>query len=119
MHFQKQNQFNYLMYITFRSRTGIGEVDEEMCFGEDIYLQFACLDAKEGKRWLINSEEQLKLQFSKSFENVDHTQGINHSRFHYCIYRISISITIKISGVIVYIETCKLIKICEKILEQC
>ena len=90
-----------------------------MCFGEDIYLQFACLDAIEGKRWLINSEEQLKLQFPKSFENVDRTQSINHSRFHYCIYRISIFITIKISGVIVYLETCELIKTFEKISEQC
>ena len=79
MHFQKLNQFNYLMYITFRSQTGIGEVPEEMCFGEDIYLQFACLNAIKGKRWLINSEEQLKLQFPKSFENVDCTQGINNS----------------------------------------
>ena len=119
MHFQKLNQFKYLMYTTFRSRTGIGEVAEEICFGEDIYLQFACLDAIEGKRWLINSEEQLKLQFPKSFENVDRTQGINHLRFHYCIYRISIFIAIKISGVIVYLETCELIKTCEKISEQC
>ena len=119
MHFQKLNQLNYLMYITFRSQTGIEEVTEEMCFVKDIYLQFACLDAIKGKRWLINSEEQLKLQFPKSFENVDRTQGINHSRFHYCIYRISIFITIKISGVIVYLETCKLIKACEKISKQC
>ena len=119
MHFQKLNQFNYLMYITFRSRTGIGEVAKEICFGEDIYFQFACLDAIERKQWLINSEEQLKLQFPKSFENVDCTQGISNSRFHYCIYRISIFITIKISGVIVYLETCELIKTCEKISEQC
>ena len=119
MHFQKLNHFNYQMYITFRSRTVIGEVAEEICFGEDVYLQFACLDAIEGKRWLINSEEQLKLQFPKSLENVDCTQGINHSRFRYCIYRFSTFNTIKISGVIVYLETYELIKTCEKISEQC
>ena len=37
------------MYITFRLETGIGEVAEEMCFGEDFYLQFAWLDTIEGK----------------------------------------------------------------------
>ena len=119
MHFQKLNQFNYLMYITFRSRTGIGEVAKEICFGEDIYFQFACVDEIEGKQWLINSEEQLNLQLPKSFENVDRTQGINHLRFHYYIYRISIFIAIKISGVIVCLETCELIQTCEKISEQC
>ena len=50
MHFQKLNQFNYQMYITFKSQTGIGEVTKEICFGEDIYMQFAWLDAIEGKR---------------------------------------------------------------------
>ena len=119
MHFQKLNRFNYLMYITFKLQRGIGEVAKEMCFGEDICLKFAYLDAREGERWSINAEEQLKHQFTKSFENVDCTQGINHSRFHYCIYGIFIFITIKISGVIIYLETCKLIKTCEKISEQC
>ena len=73
MHFQKLNQFNYLMYITCRSRTGIGEVAEEICFGEEIYFQFTCFDEIEGKRRFVNSEEQLKLQFPKNFENVDRT----------------------------------------------
>ena len=102
------------MYITFRLQRGIGEVAEEMCFGEDIYLKFACLDTREGERCSINSEEQLELQFPKSFENVDRTQGINHSHFHYCIYRALIFIKIKISHVVVYLETCELIKKCEK-----
>ena len=113
MHFQKPNWFNYLMYVTFRSQRGI-EVPKEMCFGEYIYLKFACLDAREGERWSINSEEQLMLQFTKSFKNVDCPQGINHSRFHYCIYRVSIFVIIKISGAILYLETCELIKSCEK-----
>ena len=107
------------MYITFRSQRRKGEIAEEMCFGENIYLKFACLDEREGKRWSINSEEQLKLQFRKSFENVNRPQGMNHSRFHYCIYRVSIFVAIKISDVILYLETCKLIKSCEKISEQC
>ena len=90
-----------------------------MCFGEDIYLKFACLDVREGEPWSINSEEQLKLKFPKSFENVDRSQGINHSRFHYCICRVSIFVAIKSSGVFLYLETCELIKSCEKISEQC
>ena len=90
-----------------------------MCFGEDIYLKFAYLDAREGERWLINSEEQLKLNFPKSFENVDRPQGINHSRFHYCICSVSIFVPIKSSGVFLYLQTCELIKSCEKISEKC
>ena len=107
------------MYITFRSQKGMREVAEEMCFGEDIYLKFTCLDAREGERWSINSEEQLKPQFPKSFENVDRPQGINHSRFHYCICSVSIFVPIKSSGVFLYLQTCELIKSCEKISEQC
>ena len=54
-----------------------------MGFGEDISLKFTCLDAREGERWSINSETQLKIEFPKIFENVDCPQGINHSCFHY------------------------------------
>ena len=58
------------------------EVAKEMCFAEDISLKFACLDAREGERWSINSEAQLKLRFSKIFERVDSPQSINYSHFH-------------------------------------
>ena len=71
------------MYITFRSQRGIGQVAKEMCFGKDISLKFTCLDAREGKRWSIISEAQLKVQFPKIFENVNCPQGINYSHFHY------------------------------------
>ena len=50
MHFQKLNRFYYLMYTTFRSQKRIEEVAKEMCFGKDISLRFACLDAREGER---------------------------------------------------------------------
>ena len=115
MHFQKLNLFNYPMCITCRSQRGIGEIAEEMCFGEDIYSKFPSLDAREGEQWSINSEQQLKLQFSKSFENVSRPQGINHLRFRYCMYCVFIFISIRISVVILYLETCELIKSSEKI----
>ena len=70
------------MYIIFRLQRGIEEVAKQMCFGKDISLKFACLDAREEERWSINSETQLKLQFPQIFERVDRPQGINHSRFH-------------------------------------
>ena len=54
------------MYISFRSQRGIGEV-EEISFYEDVSLRFACSDAREGERWSIISEAQLKLQFPKIF----------------------------------------------------
>ena len=66
----------------FRSLRGIGQVAKEMCFGKDISLKFAGLDAKERERWSIISEAQLKVHFPKIFENVSCPQGINHSRFH-------------------------------------
>ena len=81
-HFQKLNRFYYTMYIIFRSKRGIGEVAKEMCFGEDVSLKFAWLNTREGERWSINSEAQLKLQIPKIFERVNSAQGINHSRFH-------------------------------------
>ena len=56
---------------------------KEMGFGEDISLKFARLDSRDGERWSINSEAQLKLEFPKIFENVVRVQGINHSCFHY------------------------------------
>ena len=71
------------MHITFRSQRGIGEVAEEICFHEDASFKLACSNAREGERWSIISEAQLKLQFPKIFQNVNCPQGINHSRFHY------------------------------------
>ena len=71
------------MYITFRSQRGIGQVPKEMCFGKDISLKFACLDAREGERLFIISEAQVKAQFLNIFENVSCPQGISHLRFHY------------------------------------
>ena len=71
------------MYITFRSQRGIGQVAKEMCFGKDISLKFACLDAKEGERLSIISKAQVKAQFLNIFEHVSCPQGINHPRFHY------------------------------------
>ena len=62
------------MYVTFRSQGGIGEVAKEMGFGEDMFLKFARLDSRDGERWSINSEAQLKLEFPKIFENVDRLQ---------------------------------------------
>ena len=82
-YFQKLNRFSYVIYITLTSQGRIGEVVKEMGFGEDISLKFTCLDAREGERWSINSETQLKIEFPKIFENVDCPQGINHSCFHY------------------------------------
>ena len=46
------------MCFTFRSQWGIGEVAKEMGFEGDISLKFACLDAREGERLLINLEAQ-------------------------------------------------------------
>ena len=71
------------MYITFRSQGGIREVAKEMDFGKDISLMFVCLDSRDGERWSIDSEAQLKLEFLKVFENVHRLQGINHSCFRY------------------------------------
>ena len=71
------------MHITFRSQRGIREAAEEMCFGEDISLKFTCLDAREGERWSIISEAQLKLKFPKIFRNANCPEGINHSHFYY------------------------------------
>ena len=76
-------RFYYTMYVIFRSQRGIEEVAKEMCFSKDISLKFACLDVREGERWSIHSEAQLKLQFPKNFERVDRPKVINHSRFHY------------------------------------
>ena len=70
------------MYITFTSQGGIGEVAKKMGFGEDISLKFTRLDSRDGERWSINSEAQLKLEFRKTFQNVDCLQGINHSCFN-------------------------------------
>ena len=49
-------EIRYLMYIAFRSQRGIGQVPKEMCFGKDVSLKFACLDAREGERLSIISE---------------------------------------------------------------
>ena len=76
-------EIRYLMYITFRSQRGIGQVAKEMCFGKDISLKLACLDAREGERLSIILEAQIKAQFLNIFENVSCPQGINHPRFHY------------------------------------
>ena len=80
---QALSETMYFMYITFRSQMGIRQVAKETCFGKDISLKFACLDAREGERWWIILEPQLKVQFPKIFENVNSPQGINHSLFHY------------------------------------
>ena len=69
------------MYITFRSQGEIGEVAKEMGFDEDISLKFTRLDSRDGERWSINLEAELKLEFPKIFENADRLQGINHSCF--------------------------------------
>ena len=71
------------MYITFRSQGGIGEVAKKRGFSEDIFLKLPRLDAGDGERCSINSKVQLKLEFPKMFENVDHLQCINYSCFHY------------------------------------
>ena len=76
-------EIRYLMYITFRSQRGIGQIVKEKCFGKDISLKLACLDAREGERFSIILEAQVKVQFLNIFENVSCPQDINHPRFHY------------------------------------
>ena len=41
---------NHLIYIAFGSQGEIGGVAKEMDFGEDIFLKFTCLNAREGGR---------------------------------------------------------------------